>query len=364
MQIKDIFRTLESWAPLSLQASYDNSGLVLGDDSLEVTRTIITLDVTEAVIDEAIETDANLIIAHHPLIFSGIKQIGVRHWLDKCLRKAIKHDLNIYAIHTNLDHVATGVNQKIADRLGLNHLQILRPMGGTLLKLSVFVPTSQKQRLLDALYQSGAGEIGNYSHCSFQILGEGTFLPNDLATPTVGQTGKEETVQETRIEVMIPKHAKGQVLSAMKCAHPYEEVAYYLSELINDNQEAGAGMVGELACPIEAKEFLLYLKNRMNLRVIRHSALTSTHIQKVVVCGGSGSFLLKDAIAAKGDVFVTSDVKYHDFFEANDQIIIADIGHYESEIFTKDLIMARLTKFFPNLAVCVSRVDTNPINYL
>jgi len=364
MQIRDITNYLESWAPLSLQESYDNSGLLIGEKSDEIHQALITLDVTEAVIDEAIETKSDFIIAHHPFIFKGIKKIGNSHSIDRCIRKAIKHDISIYAIHTNLDHVHTGVNQKIAEKIGLTDLSILQPKRDTLSKLTVFVPKENSQAVLDALYVAGAGQIGNYDHCSFQIEGTGTFRGNDQSNPTIGTPEEDESVNEVRIEVLVANHQTNSILSAMNQAHPYEEVAYYLQPLSNINQEIGAGMIGELVKSMDPDEFLQYLKDRMELKMIRHTELLNKKIKKVAVCGGSGSFLLKRAIGANADIFTTADFKYHDFFESNEQLIIADIGHYESEVFTKELIQAALTKNFTKFACRLSKVDTNPIKYL
>ncbi len=364
MQIKDITSFLESWAPPSLQESYDNSGLIIGDRNDETNSALITLDVTEAVIDEAIAEKCNLIIAHHPLIFSGIKKIGTSHWVDKCIRKAIKHDLNIYVIHTNLDNVVSGVNKKIAEKIGLTNTQLLKPKNNTLLKLTVFVPTDNKSDLLAGLFSVGAGEVGNYDHCSFQLTGEGTFRPNEAANPTIGKAGEDESVSETRIEVILPAHSKSKVLSAMRSHHPYEEVAYYLSSLENVNQEIGSGMIGKLEHTQSADNFLAHLKKAMNLDTIEHTDLVKDKVSKVAVCGGSGRFLLETAIAAGADVFISADFKYHDFFEANGELIIADIGHYESEVSTKELLYERLTKNFAKFAFRLSEVDTNPIKYL
>jgi dinuclear metal center YbgI/SA1388 family protein len=364
MRIKDIINFLEAWAPSALQESYDNSGLLLGEPTDQINQALITLDVTEAVIDEAIESKSGLIIAHHPFIFKSIKKIGNSHWIDRCIRKAIKHDIGIYAIHTNLDNVHTGVNKKIADKIGLINTRILKSKHQTLSKLTVFVPSVNKESLLNALHAAGAGKIGNYDHCSFQTEGTGTFRPNDQANPTIGTSGKDQTVEETRIEVIIPKHLTQKVLDAMKDSHPYEEVAYYLQELMNSNQETGSGMIGELNSPLNADAFLAHLKKCMNLNIIRHTELVKKEIKKIAICGGSGSFLLNHALRHQADIFITADFKYHEFFEANNDIIIADIGHYESEVFTKELLHDVLTKNFIKFAFRLSQVDTNPIKYL
>lgn len=364
MQIKDIINFLESWAPSSLQESYDNSGLLIGEKYAEISQVLISLDVTEEVIDEAVATKSDMIIAHHPFIFKGIKRIGNTHWIDRCIRKAIKHDISIYAIHTNLDNVHTGVNKKIAEKIGLENCSILQPKKETLSKLTVFVPNNNKQEVLDAMYEAGAGNIGNYEHCSFQLEGKGTFRGNEQSNPSIGQQGIDEEVQETRIEVVVPNYRMAMVLSAMNDAHPYEEVAHYITLLANLNQEIGSGMIGELSKEMESHEFLDRLKESMELKVIRHTDLVHKYIQKVAICGGSGSFLLNTAQAKGADIFITGDFKYHDFFEANKEIIIADIGHYESEVFTKELILDALTKNFTKFAFRLSKVDTNPIKYL
>lgn len=364
MQIKEIISYLESWAPPSLQESYDNSGLLIGEKDAEISETLITLDITEDVIDEAIDTSANLIIAHHPFIFKGIKRIGNTHWIDRCIRKAIKHDISIYAIHTNLDNVHTGVNKKIAEKIGLENLSILQPKNETLSKITVFIPSENKQEVLDAMFEAGAGNIGNYDHCSFQVAGTGTFRGNEDSNPTIGKQGEDEEVSETRAEVLVPNYRLGAVLAAMHRAHPYEEVAHFVTQLSNTNQEVGSGMIGELPEAMESEAFLSYLKERMQLKMIRHTDIVNQSIKKVAICGGSGSFLLGAAQRKKADIFITGDFKYHDFFEANKEIIIADIGHYESEVFTKELIQDALTKNFTKFAFRLSQVDTNPIKYL
>lgn len=364
MKIGEIIQHLELWAPPSLQESYDNSGLILGDKNDECHSALITLDVTEEVINEAIAQKNNLIIAHHPIIFKGLKKIGKKHWIDKCIRKAIKNDISIYAIHTNLDNIHTGVNKKICDMIGLTNLEALQPKPGTLAKLTVFVPQESKEEVLSALFEAGAGNIGNYDQCSFQLTGSGTFRGNEHSKPKVGNQGIKEIVEETRIEVVIRKHDLVKVLNSMKKSHPYEEVAYYVSDLLNQNQEIGSGMVGSLTHEMKPADFLNSLKSKMNLNTIKHTTFCKSTISRVAVCGGSGSFLLNAAMAKQADIFITADFKYHEFFEANSDIIIVDIGHYESEVYTKDLLNDELTKTFANFAFHLSKVDTNPIKYL
>ncbi len=364
MRIKDITTYLETLAPLAYQEDYDNSGLLIGDPNAELKSGLITLDVTEAVIDEAIKDGSNLIIAHHPLIFRGLKRITGSHWVERCVIKAIQNSISIYAIHTNLDNVAGGVNSKIADQLGLRDQKILSPKPGTLRKLVTFVPAADTQKVLDGLYAAGAGEIGDYDRCSFRIGGIGTFRPLEKANPHVGTTLRDEEVNENRIEVLVPALLSGRIIEALKASHPYEEVAYYLSPLENQNQEVGSGVIGNLEHSMETLEFLHFLKKQMKTGTIRYTSLTKEKVQKIAVCGGTGSFLLPKARAQAADVFITADFKYHEFFEAEGQLLIADIGHYESEQFTKELLFGSLTKKFANIALRLSEVETNPIKYL
>jgi dinuclear metal center YbgI/SA1388 family protein len=362
--IKDVTHYLEQFAPKSYQEPYDNSGLITGDAAAEVVGILVSLDCTEAVVDEAIARGCNLIVAHHPILFKGLKKLTGSNYVEKTLLKAIRNNIAIYAIHTNLDNVHTGVNRKITEKIGLQEVSILQPKKGTLTKLVTFIPTENTEPVLAALHQIGAGMIGNYQNCSFRVQGTGTFKPNEFADPTIGQNLKQESVQEDRVEVIFPSHLEAVILRTLKEHHPYEEVAFYLSALLNENQEVGAGMVGVLNQPEEPINFLKRLKNCMDLGMIRHTKLIDKPVKKVAVCGGSGSFLLQDAIRAGAQVYITADFKYHEFFDAEDRIIIADIGHYESEVFTKELLVEVLTKKFRTFAINFSSTVTNPISYL
>lgn len=364
MKVKEVTDYLESLAPRSYQEAYDNSGLLTGTSDQEVTGILVTLDCTEAVVQEAIDNTCNLIIAHHPIVFKGLKKLTGSNYVERTVIKAIQHSVAIYAIHTNLDNVHTGVNRKIADKIGLTNLQILAPKPSTLVKLVTFIPSAHVESVLAALYEAGAGQIGNYKNCSFQLEGTGSFMPNEEANPHIGSANKQEFVNEVRVEVILPAHAQETVMAALRNSHPYEEVAYYITPLANLNQEVGSGMVGELPNPEAPLDFLNRLKRDMNLTVIRHTQIPDKPIQKVAVCGGSGSFLLPNALRAGAQVFVTADFKYHEFFDADNRIIIADIGHYESEVFTKELLVALLTRKFPTFAVNFSRTITNPIRYI
>lgn len=361
--IKDIADCLESVAPLSHQEDYDNSGLITGNPQDSVTGILIALDCTEAVVDEAMATSCNMIVAHHPILFKGLKKLTGRTYVERVIIKAIQNRIAIYAVHTNLDNVITGVNKKIAERIGLKNLQILQPKKD-LMKLVTFVPKDQAEIVTAKLHRAGAGQIGNYKNCSFSISGEGSFTPVAGANPAKGSINQSEKVEELRVEVIFPAHLQYKILAALRESHPYEEVAYYVNELQNENQEVGAGIVGELETPENTHAFLGRLKTTMNTGCIRHTKITTSQVKRVAICGGAGSFLLQNAIAHRADILISADFKYHEFFDADGKIIIADIGHYESEQFTKELIGEFLREKFPTFAIAFSKVVTNPISYL
>lgn len=364
MKVKDITSYLESLAPRAYQESYDNSGLLTGELSQEITGVLVTLDCTEDVVQEAIDRGMNMIVAHHPIIFKGLKKLTGSNYVERTVIKAIRNHIALYAIHTNLDNIQTGVNRKIGEKIGLKNLRILVPKKDTLSKLVTFIPDQHVEIVLNALHEAGAGQIGHYKNCSFRVEGTGTFMPDENANPHIGRKNKQESVKETRIEVIFPTHLEPTITGALKKAHPYEEVAYYLTALTNENQEVGSGMIGELENPQEPIEFLKRLKSNMNLTTLRYTRLPDKKVKKVAICGGSGSFLLPQAIKAGADFFVTADFKYHEFFDADGKIAITDIGHYESEVFTKELILELLKEKFPTFALNFSTTDTNPIRYL
>jgi dinuclear metal center YbgI/SA1388 family protein len=362
--VKDIISAIEDFAPVAYQESYDNSGLQVGNPNDEVKAVLLTLDVTEAILDEAIQRGANMIVAHHPLLFSGLKRISGSNYIERIVYKAIKNDISIYAAHTNLDNVRAGVNAKIAEKLGLINTSILAPMAGNLRKLYIYVPLNALDKVRDGLFAAGAGEVSKYSECSFNTLGTGTFKPADDASPAIGVAGgSREQVEEIKLEILFEKHAESRILKALFANHPYEEVAYEVVVIQNTNQDLGAGMVGTLPKPMDEKSFLAYLKQQMKTDCIRYTPLLGKNIEKVAICGGSGSFLLKNAISAGAGVFITGDFKYHQFFDAENKLVIADIGHYESEQFTVEIFTGILNKKFPNFAVLVSNTSTNPVKY-
>ena len=372
MTLSQIITVLEAWAPPAYQESYDDCGLQVGRTDAEITGALVALDVTENVVEEAAERGCNLIIAHHPLLFKGIKRLSATgSETERILWQAVKHDISIYAIHTNLDNMVHGVNAMFAEKIGLNNTRILAPQEGTLLKLQTYVPATAAAQVREALFAAGGGAIGAYRECSFESAGKGSFRPLESANPAIGTAGgPREIVEEVKLEVLVPRHLQQPVLLALRKAHPYEEVAYELIPLVNTNEHQGAGMVGELTRALSPGDFLALLKEKLGTPCIRHTAPVSVRegssekaIQKVAICGGAGSFLLSNAIRAGADAFVTGDFKYHEFFGADGRLLIADVGHWESEQYTTDLIITQLRQKLPNFAAHPAKSQTNPVHY-
>ena len=364
MKIKEIVSALERFAPLPLQDGFDNAGLQIGLTEAEATGALLCLDVTEAVLDEAIALGYNLVISHHPLIFKGYKSITGRDYVERCMLKAIKNDIVIYSAHTNLDNAQGGVNYKIAEKMGLKNLKVLEPKENSLVKLVTFVPNAQADRVREALFAAGCGSIGNYDSCSYNLKGEGTFRANEGTHPFCGTIGELHHEDEVRIETILPTYKKAEVVRTLLSVHPYEEPAFDLYPLQNDWSQAGAGVVGELAEPETELEFLKRIKKIFEVGCVRHNKLTGREIQKVALCGGAGAFLLPRAIRAGADVFVTGEIRYHDYFGHEDEILMAEIGHYESEQYTKEIFYSIIRDLFPNFALQMSKINTNPIKYL
>lgn len=362
--IKDICNLIESIAPLSLQEGYDNAGLIVGEPGTKISGILLCLDSTEAVVDEAIKLKCNLIIAHHPIIFSGLKKLNGKNYVERTIIKAIKNNIAIYAAHTNLDNVTGGVNFKIAEKLGLINCRILSPKTSLLKKLIAFCPTDKADEVRTAIFNAGAGNIGNYDQCSFNSEGTGTFRAGDNTNPFVGKKGKLHQEKELKIEAIYPTYNESDIISALLKAHPYEEVAYDIIPLSNQHNRIGSGIIAELKKEVGEIQFLKQVKKTLNSGCIKHTQLLGKPVKKVAICGGSGSFLLKNAIQAGADVFISSDFKYHDFFDAEGKILIADVGHFETEQFTGEIFYSAIREKFPKFAVRFSKINTNPINYL
>ncbi|MCX6328818.1 MAG: Nif3-like dinuclear metal center hexameric protein [Bacteroidia bacterium] len=364
MKLKDLTSFLDSAIPLSFQEGYDNAGLQVGLPDKEVASALITLDVTEEVLDEAISKSCDIIISHHPLIFTGLKRLSGRSYTEKILLKAIKQDIAIYSAHTNLDVLNSGVSRKMAEKLKLKNVKVLLPLKNKLLKLVTYIPENHFEKVRDAVFNAGAGVIGNYDKCSFSTSGTGSFMGGENTNPFTGEKGKLHFEKEVRFETVLFSHLKGKVINALHDSHPYEEVAYDIYTLENESIDEGMGCIGELSKPIEEKDFLNLLSSVFSAKGIRYSKLTGKRITRVALCGGAGGPLVNDAVASGADVFVTADIRYHSFFDAGNKMLIADIGHYESEKFSVEILYNLIIKNFPTFAVRFSEINTNPINYL
>lgn len=363
MIVKEIIDILEQWAPLAYQESYDNGGLLVGNPNTEVSSALITLDCTEEVIDEAVRENCQLIIAHHPIIFSGLKKLTGRNYVERTIIKAIKNDIAIYAIHTNLDNVHTGVNQMMAEKLGLKNCKILSPKKNLLRKLVCSVPKDSLEKVSAAIFEAGAGHIGNYSHCGFSSAGIGSFQGNEKSNPTIGTANKLEKVEEARFETIFPTHLESKIIQTLVKSHPYEEVAYDIYSLENSHLQVGSGLIGELEEDMTLVDFLGLTKDKFQLKALKYTEL-NRKVRRIALCGGSGSFLRFDAAGSGADVYLSADFKYHEWFDAEGKLSYVDIGHYESEQFTKQLIFNYLRKNALSLQSQISKVNTNPVNYL
>ncbi len=371
MKIKKITDYLEELAPLAYAEEFDNVGLIVGNYNTKVKGVLITLDTLEVTVEEAILKKCNLIVSFHPIIFSGLKKINGSSYVEKIVIKAIKNDIAIYSMHTALDNSNRGVSAKMCEIIGLINKKVLIPQKGNIKKLTTYVPLGNAEKLRNSLFEAGAGSIGNYDQCSFNIIGEGTYRGNENSNPTLGEKDKLHREKEIFISVIFERHLEKKLLQRLFENHPYEEVAYDIVSLDNAHQNIGMGMFGELPVEMEFQKFIELLKKKFHLKMIRHSKITASKIKRVAVLGGSGSFAINHAIQSGADIYITADLKYHDFYKADNQIILADIGHYESEQFTKDLLGDYLTKKFTNFApalaegrIILSENNTNPINYI
>jgi dinuclear metal center YbgI/SA1388 family protein len=364
MTVKDVISHLEELAPLATAEDFDNVGLLVGQKQTKVTGVLVTLDTLETVVDEAIKNNCNLIVSFHPIIFKGLKSLTGKNYVERTVLKAIKNDIAIYAVHTALDNSFNGVNAMMCKQLGLTNREILIPQTSSIKKLVTYVPKSSADTVREALFNAGAGSIGNYDHCSFNVSGIGTFNGNEDSNPVVGIKGKTHKEEEIQIGITFKKHIQQAVLQALFSSHPYEEVAFEITTLENQNQKMGMGMIGEFNEAMSETDFLETLKSTFNCCVVRHSNTLGKPIKKVAVLGGSGAFAIGAAKGKQADAYVTADLKYHDFYQAEDHILLADIGHYESEQFTKELLHSYITKKFTNFATVLSKTNTNPIKYL
>jgi dinuclear metal center YbgI/SA1388 family protein len=364
MIIKEVTNYIEELAPLNYAEEFDNVGLLVGTYNTIVSGILVTLDTLEETVEEAIANNCNLIISFHPIIFEGLKKLNGNSYVERVVLKAIRNNIAIYAPHTALDNSKNGVSAKICEVLGLQNTKILIPKKGIIKKLTTYVPIKHADALRNSLFSANAGSIGNYDNCSFNIEGQGTFKGNENSNPVLGEKGKQHTEKEIKISIVFESKNEASILNALKEHHPYEEVAYEIVTTENVHQNIGMGMMGELSSAMNEKDFLLFVKNTMKTDCIRHSAFINKKIKKVAVLGGSGSFAISNAKKAGADAYLSADFKYHEFFKAENTILLADIGHYESEQFTKNLLVDYLTKKISNFAVILSEKSTNPIYYI
>ena len=363
MVARDVVKIIESFAPLGLQESWDNSGLVIGDTGAVVTGVLLCLDVTEDIFYEARELGCNMIISHHPMVFSGMKKFTGNDLVSRMIRRGIKEDFIIYSAHTNLDQVLEGVSGAIADKIALKDKEILVPRQDDLLKLVCFIPEAHFDIVVEAIFSAGAGHIGHYDSCGFNVAGTGSFRADLDADPFIGKKGHLHYEPEKRFETIFPKHLQGDVVSALLTSHPYEEVAYDIYSLQNDNPAFGLGVVGNLTESLSEEAFLKFVKGVFATGCIRHTGFLNKEIKRVAVLGGSGSEFLKHAISRGADAYITADIKYHQFFDADKEILLLDIGHYESELVAIEVLNNLLLKKKTNFAVHLSKINTNPIKY-
>lgn len=363
-KLQHIIPVLEQMAPTAYAEDFDNVGLLVGNPDQKITGILVCHDALESVIDEAIREKCNLVVCFHPILFSGIKKITGKSYVERAVIKAIKHDIAIYSVHTALDNHKNGVNKIMCDALGIKNPKMLVEKQDFIYKLVTYAPLDNAGQVRKALFEAGAGNIGNYDKCSFNSKGKGTYRGNENSNPVVGEKNELVEAAEIKIEVTFEKHLQNKILKALSESHTYEEVAYEIYQTLNKHQNIGLGMIGELETGQDEKDFLFFVKQKMQCGSIRHSEFLNKKIKKVAVLGGSGSFAIKAAIAKGADILITSDLKYHDFFQAENRIVLADIGHFESERYTKNYIHGYLTKKFANFAVVLSNEDTNPVKYL
>lgn len=364
MKIAAILSVLEEMAPLAYAEDFDNVGLLIGNPETEATGILVCHDALENTIEEAIAKNCNLIVCFHPILFSGLKKITGKNYVERSVIKAIKNDIALYAVHTALDNHQEGVNKIFCDALGLVNTKILIPKPHCIRKLITYTLPENTEKLRNALFDAGAGNIGNYEDCSFNSQGIGTYMGNEKSNPEIGARFEFVEAPEIKIEVTFEKHLEAKILKALFSHHVYEEIAYEIYDLQNAHQHIGLGMIGELEKEIPEKEFLQLVKKKMKSDGIRHTAFLNKPVKKVAVLGGSGSFAIPNAIQAGADVFLTADLKYHQFYEAENQLLLADIGHFESEQYTKNYIVDFLRKKILNFAIILSEENTNPVKYL
>ncbi|MFS0751421.1 Nif3-like dinuclear metal center hexameric protein [Oceanobacillus sp. 1P07AA] len=363
----DFFQAMEVWAPKHLAYDWDNVGLQIGTYNSTTNRVLITLDVTESVVDEAIEKGINLIIAHHPVLFQSLKQINMDTPKGRTVQKLIKNDITVYASHTNLDAADGGVNDMLAKELNLTHTTPLVPVyNEAYYKVVIYVPESHVDNIRQALADSGAGHIGNYSHCTFQSSGQGTFKPLDGTNPYIGDQNEITYVDEFKVETIVPERILSKVMKSILHVHPYEEPAYDIYSLENETMEFGIGRIGNLTEPTTLDSFIQTVKNQFQLEGMRISGNKDKMIKRVAILGGSGEKYVSKAMRQKADVYITGDMTFHIAQDAAEMgLTIIDAGHYIEKImkyYTKQTLVQsmNLDKDF----IEISEINTDPFQFV
>lgn len=365
MKLKSFVKKIEKKYPLNLAYDWDNVGLLVGDNDQEINKIMVCLEANEKVINEAIENDIDLIITHHPFIFSKIKKVTTSDLKGNLIHKLIKNNISIYSMHTNFDIAFDGLNDYFAEMLELDNIKILdKTNSENLYKLAVYVPKTHLDNVRTALGNSGAGHLGNYKECSFSSEGEGRFKPCDGANPYIGETNTLESVHEVKIETIVPQKILDKVISAMIKSHPYEEVAYDLYKLENKGDSVGLGRYGKLRTQMTFKELGLILKEKLDIKHLRVVGDLEEKVSKVAIVTGSGADMVKKAFKCGCDVLITGDMKYHDAQDTLDiGMKVIDCGHFDTEKVFADIMFEYINKEF-DIEVIKSNINLNPFKII
>ncbi len=370
VRCQQIFDWIEEWADPALAEDWDHIGNLVGSPADSVSRVLVTLDVTDEVIAEAIDENVNLIVAHHPLFRDPIPYLRSDLFSSSRVYRLIQKGISLYAAHTNLDAAPGGINDVLADLLGLRDVEILFPTyEENLYKIVVFVPLGHEERVREAISARGGGWIGNYSDCTFQTEGVGTFRPLEGTKPFIGETGELERVRETRIETIAPQKKLSDLLKNMIAAHPYEEVAYDIYPLKNTGTKAGLGRIGRLPESLALADFARKVKDSLGLGMVRITGDPQRSVSKIALCGGGGMSLLEQAIKCDADLYLTGDIRHHGALDALDRgIALVDGGHYGTERVIvpvlADYLQKKAKEAGEGLTVLVSQINTDPFSYI
>ncbi len=359
--IGDLSSALESVAPSLYAESYDNVGLLVGRSEWKCEKVLVALDITEAVVQEAIEKGVQAIVAHHPVIFGGIQRLTGEDTAQRAIELAIKHSIALLACHTNLDAIEGGVSYRMAQAISLVNVRTLQPRSGLLWNLIVYVPAESAETLLEALWEAGAGKMGAYDECAFRSHGLGSFRPKEGAHPHNGVIGERAFADEIRLELLVPEGARKKVHQCMMEHHPYEEIAHSWLKHDGVHHSVGFGAIGQWdAC--DWPEAVRRIKTAFGVASFRHTMPIASDYRTVAVCGGAGADLLAQAKSQQAELFITSDITYHRYFGADDRLVFIDIGHWESEQHAMELLIDIVREKFPNFAVLKSETNTNPMH--